>query len=57
MEKLGEQAIEQKKQEIESLVSENRKELEDVQIAIEKAKKKQNSLKQIEIHGKGLVIL
>lgn len=39
LEKLGEQAVEQKKQEIENLVSENRKELEEVQIAIDKAKK------------------
>ena len=39
LEKLGKQAVEQKKKEIENLVTENRKELEEIQIAIEKAKK------------------
>ncbi|MFR6665801.1 MAG: hypothetical protein ACLUQX_06615 [Thomasclavelia spiroformis] len=55
MEKLGEQALSRKKRN-ESLVSENRKELKMYKLQL-KRQKKQNSLKQIEIHGKGLVIL
>lgn len=42
MEKLGEQAIEQKKQEIEDLLSGKKKELSDTEVAIDKAKRELN---------------